>query len=361
MPNLPSDQLLPPPPGERRAALATLVATRGTSPKKEGAKMWVGEGGRLLGAVTIGGCVDARVIEASEAALAAGGPRRLVVRLGDEEAWELGLTCSGEVELLIEPLDLGGADPVVSAYAAAAEEVGAGRGAVTVAPLSGEPARLLVREDGSHTGTLGNPALDRAAVRRAAALLVGGASGVERLESGEGGALEAFFEVHAVPTTLVVVGGGAVAMPLVTLARGLGVRTVVVEGRPRFGSPERFPDADEVRVGIPSEIVEGMPLGPAAWLVLVAHDYKYDLPVLRVALGREVGYIGLLGSRRRGRAILDFLAEEGWDREALARVRVPVGLDIGARTAPEIALSVLAEAVAVRSGRPGTPLRERAE
>jgi len=130
-------------------------------------------------------------------------------------------------------------------------------------------------------------------------------------------------------------------------------------GRPRFASRERFPAVDELRVGIPSELVTAYPLVPSTALVLVAHDYKYDLPVLRHALATDVGYIGMLGSARRGAAIRKLLAEEGVGSAALERIRVPIGLDLGARSAPEIALAILAEIQVVRGGGSGLPMRAR--
>src|SRR5438876_11749 len=234
-----------------RVAVATLVNTRGTTPRKEGARMVVDEHGRVLGSVTIGGCVDAQVIEESTEVLGAMKPRLLEMNLGDEEAWEIGLTCGGTIEVFVEPIALDApSDP--------------------------------------------------------------------------------------------------------TLAR----RTVVVDGRPRFAPPERFPAVDELRVGIPSELIQSYPLASSTALVLVAHDYKYDVPVLRYALGQPVGYVGMLGSTRRANAILSLLVEDGVPRDQLARVRVPIGLDIGAQTAPEIALAVLAEIQATRAGRSGRPLRD---
>ena len=322
--------------------------------------MWVGEGGRILGSVTIGGCVDARVIMESEEILASGRPKRLVMELGEEEAWDLGLTCSGTVELLIEPVDLGDpADPVVRGYDAIRAAIEAGGHAVAVTPLESPEARMVVLEDGTRIGTLGGEGLDHETIVRARELIQQRASRTLTLSEGTAAATEAFFEVHGPPASLFVFGAGAVAMPLVSLARGLGLRTTVVDGRPRFATRERFPEADDILIGIPSEIAESLPLGPASFVVLVAHDYKYDLPVLRVVLQRDVSYVGLLGSRRRGRAILDALRERGVPDEQLGRVHVPTGLDIGAETAPEIALSILAEAVAARNHRPGTPLRER--
>ena len=149
------------------------------------------------------------------------------------------------------------------------------------------------------------------------------------------------------------------AMPLVTLARTLGFRTVVVDGRPRFATRERFPDVDDLRIGIPSELIREIPLLPSTALVLVAHDYKYDVPVLKHALGTPVGYIGLLGSSRRGAAILNILREDGIAESALERVRVPIGLDLGAQSAPEIALAIIAEVLAVQRKASGMPIVEK--
>ena len=137
------------------------------------------------------------------------------------------------------------------------------------------------------------------------------------------------------------------------------MRVVVVDARPRYATRDRFPHADEVLVGVPSEIAATLRYGASSIVVLVAHDYKYDIPVLRAVLERDAAYIGMLGSRRRGKAILEFLAGAGIEPAALERVHVPSGLDIGAQSAAEIALSILAEALAVRAGRGGGRLRER--
>jgi len=158
---------------------------------------------------------------------------------------------------------------------------------------------------------------------------------------------------------LLVVGASHVAMPMVTLAKVLGFKTIVVDGRPRFATRERFPDVDDLRIGIPSDLVKDVPLVASTALVLVAHDYKYDLPVLRHALATPVGYVGLLGSSRRGKAILDLLQEDGVTEDALARVHVPIGLDLGAQSAPEIALAVVAEILAVQRGATGLPISEK--
>ncbi|HBH03725.1 MAG TPA: hypothetical protein DDZ42_17710 [Candidatus Rokubacteria bacterium] len=334
--------------GAGRVAVATLVSTRGTTPRKEGARMLVGEGGRILGSVTIGGCVDAQVIEESEDVLASRAPRLLELSLGDEEAWEIGLTCGGTIEVFVEPL----ATELLERVRAHAH---AGRRGAIVTRLDGETGRkLLVLDDGTVEGSLGDAFLDERFAGETEATIAAGVSRTLFLEG-----TRAFVEVFAPPALLLVVGAGHVAMPLTELARILGYRTVVLDGRPRFASRERFPAVDELRVGIPSELVTAYPLVPSTALVLVAHDYKYDLPVLRHALATDVGYIGMLGSARRGAAIRKLLAEEGVGSAALERIRVPIGLDLGARSAPEIALAILAEIQVVRGGGSGLPMRAR--
>ena len=345
------------PPGP--AAVATLIATDGTSPKEAGAKMWVDASGAIVGAVTIGGCVDARVIEESARVLAEGRPALVQMSLGDEDAWALGMTCGGSVEVLIEPVNAAEpADPIARALRVARGEVEAGRRAVIVAPLDGRNDRLVVFEPGGREGTLGDAALDAAAVAACSAYFGSARSGTAMVRAA-GEAVRLYFELHAPPLTLVVFGATHVAMPLVELAGVLGLRTGVVDGRERFATRERFPAVDELIVGMPSEIAERLPLGAHTLVVLLSHDYKYDLPVLRAVLASDAAYVGCLGSTRRGKAMLDFLAEEGVAPERLARVRIPVGLDIGARSSAEIALSVLAEAVAGERGRGGGAMRDR--
>jgi xanthine dehydrogenase accessory factor len=337
---------------ERRAALGTLVAAKGTTPKKEGAKVWVGEGGRIHGSVTIGGCVDARVVQEAEAVLATRRPRLISLSLGDEDAWEIGLTCGGAVEVLVEPVDLAADDdPVVASYASVRAEASEGRASIVVVPLDGRRGRLVVLENARRVGTLGDDSLDDAAAARATELLRLGVSRVEAVPGSDGN-VSLFFEHHGPPGTLVLIGATQVAMTLAVLARELGFRTVVIDGRERLATRERFPNADELRVGMPSDLVANVATSAATAFVLVAHDYKYELPVLRHVLRSDAGYVGMLGSGRRGAAVKALLAEEGFTSEELARIHTPIGLDIGAQSAAEIALSILAEVVAAWRARP---------
>src|SRR5262250_560799 len=342
---------------EGKVAVATLVNTRGTTPRKEGAKMVVGEGGRILGSVTIGGCVDAQVIEESADVLHKNAPRLLELNLGDEEAWEIGLTCGGTIEVFVEPVDLEKPDDATIALyerLKAHAEAG-GRGAI-LTRLEGarDGAKMIVFDGGKHEGSLGDAALDVAVLSAAAMAIKAGKTATITVEG-----TRVFAEVFVPASILLVVGASHVAMPMVTLAKVLGFKTIVVDGRPRFATRERFPDVDDLRIGIPSDLVKDVPLVASTALVLVAHDYKYDLPVLRHALATPVGYVGLLGSSRRGKAILDLLREDGVTEDALARVHVPIGLDLGAQSAPEIALAVVAEILAVQRGATGLPISEK--
>ena len=332
---------------EKRVAMATLVATRGTSPKREGAKMWVGEEGRILGSVTIGGCVDARVIAESEDVLSSFEPRLVEMKLADEDAWEIGFSCAGDLDVLIEPVDL--ANPngnVFDLYRTVQNAVNRGRNAAIATSLKDSSFKLLIVEGEEVSGTLGTSDLDREAQTVAAELMRKRRSGTVSL-----GALPVFFEVHGPPPTLIVFGAGHVSMPLISLAHDLGLKTIVVDGRPRFATCERFPDVDELLIGIPSEIAERFVYTSSTFVVLTAHDYKYDLPVLKVVLPARPAYVGLLGSKRRGAAIKQFLIDGGMDESLLDQLHVPTGLDIGADSAAEIALSILAEIVAIRSGK----------
>ena len=310
----------------KRSAMATLVRTVGTTPRKEGTKMFVGEGGAIFGSVTIGGCVDAKVIEQSGEVLGTTTPRLLHLQLGDEEAWEIGLTCGGAVEVFVEPLT----DDVIALYDKAKQHWQAGRATAIATVLSGGDAgrRYVVPDAPLQSGTTTVDGRD------------------------------VYVEVLRPPPTLLIFGAGAVAIPLVTFAKALGFRTVIVDGRPRFATRERFPHADEIRIGIASDIAEQIAFGPATPVVLVAHDYKYDLPLLKKALTTDAPYVGLLGSRRRGAAILQMLRDDGVREEQLKRVRVPIGLDLGGQTAAEIALSIVAEVVALMHGRKGAALSD---
>lgn len=341
-----------------RVVLATLVATRGSVPRGEGAKMLVGSSGRVLGTVTIGGCVDARVLQETALVLADGRARRVLMEIGDEDAMALGLTCGGSIELLVEPVepDRRG-DPVMAAARALEAYAAAGHEAACIARLDGGGGRIVVGDDGVAEGSLGDAMLDVAAVELAEEAMRTGSSRIGRATDATGAEVELFAERYAQPMTIAIFGASEVAVALVPLAASLGWRTVIVDGREQWATRERFPLATELRVGLLGDIARELTWGPRSAAVIVAHDYRVELPVLRTVLRSDAGYVGLLGNRRRVAALLDLVADGGGvPRDALQRLHAPVGLDIGARSPTEIAIAIVAEVLAVTNRRPGGSL-----
>ena len=300
---------------EQRVAMATLVGARGGSPRPLGAKLFVGEGGRLLGSVSIGGCVDARVVEHGERLLQANKAERVTVVVDDAEAVELGLACGAEFDLLIEPVRLDTKDAAVDTYTSAAK----------IARM-GQEVFVVTRWRGDHA--------DRAIYRPAPT-----------------NEPEAFIERIAPADTLVLVGASDVAAALARFASELGLRVIVVDGRERYATKERFSSADEVLVGMPSDLVRPH-LVAGAFVVLATHDYKYELPILREALRSPVRYVGMLSGRKRADGMRALLRDDGMSEEEIARLQAPIGLDIGGREPGEIALSIAAQLIAVREGKP---------
>ena len=333
---------------EHRVAMATLVSATGSTSSIVGAKTFVGEAGEIVGAVTIGGCLDARAAEASDRVLRTGSAELVDIALADEDAWDLGLGCGGTVRLLVEAVDFAaGAHPAVAAYAAAERAVAEGRRVLVIGALLDAGPRLLVDADGTCSGSLGDAAVDA----RVAALALDGARTGPRVVRDDASGREYFVECFAPPVTAVVYGGGEVAVVLTRLARELGIRTVVVDARARYATRARFPLADEIRVGDPGAVAAELPATAQTFVVIVSHDYKFELPVLRHALRSPVGYVGLMSSRTRGAKLREVLAGEGFTAEELARLHTPIGLRIGARTPAEVAVSIAAELVAVRAGQ----------
>jgi xanthine dehydrogenase accessory factor len=205
----------------------------------------------------------------------------------------------------------------------------------------------VVTEDGQLSGSLGSPDLDRRLVEAATEALRRGLS--RTVELGE---RSLFIEVFPVRPRLVVVGGVEVARSLVRLARELGFETVVVDGRPAFATPERFPDVDRLIVGWPDEVADEIGLGPNDAVAVLSHDVKFDEPAIVTALRRRCRYVGAVGSRKTQADRRARLLEAGVTAEEVARLRGPVGLDLGGRAPAETALAILAEIVAERYGAP---------
>jgi xanthine dehydrogenase accessory factor len=340
---------------------AIVVRTFGSAPRPEGAVMLVAADGRLAGSVS-GGCVEGAAFEEVERARRTGRSRVIRYGISDEQAWDVGLACGGTIDVLMEP-----EVPFAAVEAAAGRE-----GIAIITPLPSDspgpafgphppgdgspPAEpLTVSDDGTLHGTLGDPAFDAALVRAAQEALEAGTSRTVEL-----GGRSVFIEAYPAPSRLVVVGAVQVAMPLVRMARELGYETVVIDGRATFATRERFPDADRVVVGWPDEVADEIDLGPSDAVAVLTHDVKFDEPAIVAALERGCRYVGAVGSRKTQADRHARLLAAGVSPASLARLRGPIGLDLGGRAPAETALAIMAEIVAARHGASGGPMRARA-
>jgi xanthine dehydrogenase accessory factor len=342
--------------GSGRGALVTLVRADGGTSKPVGAHLALAEDGRTFGSVTIGGCADGRALTAAARVRDSGVRELLTVPLGEEDALALGLGCAGDVELLAEPVSLGAASAVAQAYDAAESALDEGTRAALVTPLGGVLGRLLVRDDGERAGTTGSAERDEiAAALGLAALRAGAENGLH-----EAGGERWLVQLLTPTRTLLIVGATEIAAALCTLAAPLGWRAVLIDPRDDVLAEPRFAAATERHAALPAEIVAAR-LGGSTAVVVVAHDYKVEVPVLRVALHGNAPYVGMLGSRKRAAAMRELLADEGLTAAELEKLRTPIGLAIGAQGAAEIAVSIVAELIATwRGARPGASGRGRA-
>jgi len=319
----------------RPFALATVVRTWGSAPRTAGSRMLVTADARIAGSVS-GGCVEAAVIEAAQKALETGEPKLLSFGVADETAWAVGLACGGTIEVLVEK-------PEPAVLDAAREALRAGRVFVLASAVKGPSlgTRLLMRDDGQAVGS------SSADVREAArAALSAGRSA--RQGAGDS---EVYLDLLRPAPTLVMVGGVHIAIALTRLAAALGYRAIVVDPRPAFADPARFPQAERVVTAWPDEALGQIGLDAGTAVAVLTHDPKLDDPALRAALPSPAFYVGALGSRNTQEKRRRRLLEAGLTEAQVGRLRAPIGLDLGGRSPEEIAVSVMAEVVAVRNGR----------
>ncbi|MFI8088845.1 XdhC family protein [Streptomyces sp. NPDC086080] len=347
-------------------ALATVVSVTGSAPRPPGAALAVAGTGTALGSVS-GGCVEGAVYELCLETLASGDAVRHRFGYSDDDAFAVGLTCGGVLDVLVVPVPRG--HPARPALAAAADAVAGGR-PVAFASVTDGPAELLGRgalavwPDGTFDGTLGGaPALDATAAGEAAALLAQGRT-ADVVIGTQGGVcgepVTLFVESAAAPPRLLVFGAIDFAAALVRAGRFLGCHVTVCDARPVFTTAERFPGADEIVTDWPHRYLDAEAragrLDARTAVCVLTHDAKFDVPLLELALRLPVGYVGAMGSRRTHRERTARLREAGVPEAALARLRSPIGLDLAARTPEETALSIAAEIVAARHGGTGLPL-----
>ncbi|MEU1340942.1 XdhC/CoxI family protein [Streptomyces sp. NPDC005827] len=345
----------------RDFAVATVVAVDGSAPRQPGAALAVDADGTAVGSVS-GGCVEGAVYELCRQALEDG--ETVLERFGysDEDAFAVGLTCGGVIDILVTPVRAADAvrPVVVAALAAAARGEAAAVARIVTGPGELVGRALLVDAAGSYEGGFGaHPELDRTVAAEATAFLDAGRTGT--LEIGEQGSrcgapLTVLVESSVPPPRMIVFGAIDFASALVRVGKFLGYRVTVCDARPVFATRTRFPEADEIVVEWPHRYLEGTPVDGRTVLCVLTHDAKFDVPLLRLALRLPVAYVGAMGSRRTHLDRNERLRGVGVTELELARLRSPIGLDLGARTPEETALSIAAEIVANRRAGSGVAL-----
>ncbi len=303
--------------------------------------------GRIAGSVS-GGCVESATAAEIAEAIGRGGSKLVTFGVSHERAWEVGLACGGTIRVFVEPR-------VRPEVLDAARGPG---GVVLATALEGAAAgrTLTISDDGAESGAI--PGLDPALVRPAAMDALRRESSETVEVPGAAGAVPVFLEVFARQPRLVIFGGVHIAAALATLAKPLGYRTIVADGREAFVSHERFPDADELIVGWPAEAFARTGIDPATYICILSHDPKFDEPALEIALRSPAPYVGAIGSKKTQAARRERLRSLGFTEDQILRLRGPIGLDLGGREPAETALAILAEMTSVRYGREGGMLTD---
>jgi xanthine dehydrogenase accessory factor len=326
-----------------RIALATVVATRKSAPRPVGSKLAISDKGELAGSVS-GGCVENEVYGEACEILEGARPQLLSYGISDDEAFAVGLPCGGEIDVFVDTVPAKLLDRL-------GEVVERDERAVLFTVVEGEPlgAALLVTEAGDRLGEAPEEVAERFQE-----VLRGGRNALLELDSGA----KVFAEVYGPPPRLLVFGAVDTAEALCRAAKVIGWRTIVSDARGTFATPERLPHADELVVAWPDETLARVQPDHQTAIVVLTHDERFDVPALKGALETEAFYVGALGSRRNQSRRRERLLEEGVEEAQLERISGPSGLDIGADTPAETALSILAEILAVRAGREGGKLKE---
>lgn len=321
-------------------AVATVVRTWGSAPRQIGAKLSITPSHHMAGSVS-GGCVEGTVIDEALAALADYTPRLLHFGVADDTAWDVGLACGGEIDIYVEPLD-----PELFGLLRAHLDTETSCTQFTI--ISGDAiGTKLVTDAGIILYAVGDPdALD--------ALIMAAYSPHEtgRVTLGD---YDVFIETIQPRPHLIMIGGAHIAIPLTQMAETLGFRVSLIDPRRAFANSDRFPSlTGRIYHDYPDKSLPPLGLDAHTYLVVLSHDPKIDDPALRVALNNPVAYVGVLSSRKTHAERVKRLAAAGLSTEQLARIHTPIGLDINGRTPEEIALSIMAEIVAVKN-RPPTP------
>jgi xanthine dehydrogenase accessory factor len=355
-------------------ALVTITRTTGSTYRREGAKMLCLRDGSMLGSIS-GGCLESDAYEVSLEVVERNEPQIVFYDTSaeDENVWGLGLGCNGSVEVLIEPMAWWRRGEGRNLFDQMMHRVDKGErcAVVTLLTKDGERQtslrRMIVDLAGKTNGTLGSRELDSRAAHRAQTIVADETVRPSRKITidCDSSVYEIFVDALLPPTRLLVVGGGHDAIPMVKLAREMGLVVTLIDGRPKFATHDRFPGADQVICCQPEEFSQRVSFEGRPAVILMNHHYLKDRAILGQLLTSplEMTYIGALGPRVRTEKMIADLQEQGLmlDKEKVRAVRTPIGLDIGADSPEEIAVSVLSELLAVRNKRSGLPLRERSK
>lgn len=351
---------------ERRVAVATVVRAYGSTPREVGAKMIVLENGDLFGTVG-GGCGEAEVWQEARRVLRDGRPASVHVDLTEDPDKGGDAVCGGKMDVFVDLWERADLERVPALIDLMDRGVGVSLATVLseVAPCA-PGTRVVIAENAIVQGSLGDAALDEALRQAAqegrrsqiAALPLHGdaPARVPAPRHPAPDAVQIFLEVLERPPVLVVAGAGHCALPLSRMGKMLGFHVVILDDRPECATRERFPDADEILLGDLEAEVERIPMDPRTHVVLVTRGHRLDEAILRRVVREPLGYVGMIGSQRRVRAVFRDMERDGFEREVLAKVRSPIGLDIGAETPEEIAVCILAEIIMARKGGTGRPL-----
>lgn len=341
--------------------VATVVKTSGSTPQKPGAKLLVRADGSGVGTLG-GGCVEGDIWFAASQLLKSGGSAEMRdYELNEDLAAQDGLVCGGTMFFLLDPIrateeesdfqDFN--EEIITAYEGGAP--------VAIASLMKVPegsdlpvgSKLLLRENGSTSGSLGDEKLDSGAINDARRLMAMGRNDYITSESG----VEYYIEAYTTPPTLVLAGGGHVSKAISNIASTLGFRIFVIDDRDEFSNAERFPEAEQTVVSDYGSAFEKLPIGTNSFIVIATRGHRYDASATASAIRTPASYIGLLGSKRKTILIFEELFAEGFSMEQIQSVRSPIGLNISARTPEEIALSIMSEIVGFRLGGDGGTLK----
>jgi xanthine dehydrogenase accessory factor len=347
----------------KRSALAAVVHLDGSSYRRPGARMLVSDEGELTGAIS-GGCLEGDALRKALHVLNQQQSKLITYDTSDEDDATIGiqLGCAGIIQVLFEPIDSNNPDNPIQLLRKA---VAVRQKAVVVTLFSLENKRneqpgtcLLMEANGNISGRIPYPEIE-SYVMEDIQLAFREEKSAFRQYVGNECSVTAFIEFLKPAVSLVVVGAGNDAIPMMQIADTVGWDVRVVDGRNTHAKPERFVSACQVLVSKPEKVLEQIPMDDQTVFVMMTHNYNYDLAMLRVLLHKDIPYIGMLGPRKKMDRMLDALRDEGMaiTDEMLSKVYGPVGLEIGAETAEEIALSIIAEIQAVLNGKSGGLLR----